>query len=256
MRRFLTTLTSVLAAAGVLSACSSNTADAPSPDATQLDVFAAASTRVLSDDFADLAAELDRPAELVIQNAGSSALVQQLVDGAPADVLITADERTMNQAVNQGVVEAPEVVASNYLVLVVPADNTAGITGFDESLLDATVVVCDEQVPCGAASARLIDAALPSLTPASLEANVTDTLGKVTSGGADAALVYASDALAAGDAVRTFDIPGADAAPNHYLAAVVSTSEKKEEAADFLKALRSTAADEAWSNHGFNPVTN
>ncbi|WP_192796157.1 MULTISPECIES: molybdate ABC transporter substrate-binding protein [Corynebacterium] len=255
MRKILTTLSSVFVAAGVLSACSSSPTDVPGGDATQLDVFAAASTRVLNDDFANLGSELDNPAELVIHNAGSSALVQQLVDGAPADVLITADERTMNRAVEQGVVDSPEVIASNYLVLVVPADNPGKITGFDESLLDATVVLCDEQVPCGAASKTLIDATLPSLQPASLESNVTDTLGKVTSGGADAALVYASDAIAAGDAVRTFEIPGAEASPNRYLAAVVARSEKKPEAAAFVQALHSSDADEAWSRHGFSPAS-
>ena len=64
-----------------------------------------------------------------------------------------------------------------------------------------------------------------------------------------------ADRIAAGDAVRTFEIPGAEASPNRYLAAVVAQSEKKPEAAAFVRALHSSAADEAWSRHGFSPAS-
>lgn len=58
----------------------------------------------------------------------------------------------------------------------------------------------------------------------SLEHNVTDTLGKVTSGEADAAFVYRADVAAAGDAVETIDIPHAEEYRNAIMAAVVTST--------------------------------
>ncbi|MFD0866453.1 substrate-binding domain-containing protein, partial [Tessaracoccus lubricantis] len=81
---------------------------------------------------------------------GSSGLVDQLAAGAPADVFASADRRTMDRAVGEGLIDGePRMFATNHLVLVVPTGNPAAVTGFDASLDGAKLVVCAPEVPCG-----------------------------------------------------------------------------------------------------------
>lgn len=208
-----------LAATLALAACGGAEEDAPAGG--ELTVFAAASLSTVYTDLAGLFAEQHPGAEVRFSFAGSSDLVAQLAAGAPADVLATADEQTMDRAVAEGVVEGePTVVASNELTLVTPAGNPAGVTGLDGSLDGAALVVCAPQVPCGAATATLADRLGLTLEPVSEEGSVTDVLGKVTSGQADAGLVYRTDAVTAGDAVEVVPVDGADAVVNRYPIAV------------------------------------
>lgn len=224
-----TALALLLPVTAALAACSpggtgaGTAAGAESSDVgSELTVLAAASLVDVAEQVS-AAVEAEHPGLAVsLSLGGSSDLVSQVVAGAPADVLVTADETTMGRAVTEGVVEAPVVVALNHPVLVVPAGNPAGVTGLDDSLADAVLVVCAPQVPCGAAAAQLADRAGVTLAPASEEPNVTDTLGKVTSGQADAGIVYATDARRAGDAVETVPVPGAEQVINRYPAAVVA----------------------------------
>lgn len=213
-------------------------------------VFGAASTRVINEGFQDLS-----PNHLTFVNAGSTDLVQQLKDGAEADVLITADRRSMEAAVDAGVARAPQEVAFNSMVLVVPKGNPAGIESVDDVQREGVnLVLCDAQVPCGATAQDLIRANTLSVQPVSLEHNVTDTLGKVTSGEADAAFVYRTDAQAAGDAVETIDIPHAEDYRNAIMAAVVTSTARDNDASQLVALLRSAEMAKVWSEHGFTPA--
>lgn len=154
---------------------------------------------------------------------GSCGLVDQLAGGARADVLASADRRTMDRAVELGLIDGePRMFATNHLVLVTPPDNPAHVTGLDSSLDGVKLVVCAAEVPCGAATQRLADGAGLALRPVSEETSVTNVLGKVTSGEADAALVYATDAADAADDVLAFEVPAARQAPNTYWIAPVT----------------------------------
>ena len=83
--------------------------------------------------------------------------MQQLADGAPGDLFISADQKNMKKAVEAGNAKDPKVVATNSMVMVVPADNPAGITGGEtDTLKNAKVVLCDSQVPCGDISQTLM----------------------------------------------------------------------------------------------------
>ena len=216
--------------------------------APQVIVMGAASTRVLNSDLTDIA-----DADLLFVNAGSSTLVQQLADGAPGDVLLTADQATMDQAVAQGLVTDPQVVATNSMVMVVPAGNPADV-GSSDDLADADVVLCDPQVPCGTVSEALIDEQDIDVTPVSLEHSVSDVLGKVVSGEADAGWVYRTDAQAAGNRVEVIDLPGAEAHPNSIVAAVTGSSTDPAAASAFVSLLRSPEAADVWRDHGFTPA--
>ncbi|MEH0146799.1 molybdate ABC transporter substrate-binding protein [Corynebacterium sp. Q4381] len=213
-------------------------------------VLGAASTRVINGELEALA---DTP--LTFINAGSAALVQQLADGAPGGVLITADKKNMDDAENAGLVNDPREVAHNTMVIAVPAGNPAGIeSAADVAREGVNLVLCDENVPCGAVARTLLDANGITVKPASREHNVTDTLGKVTSGEADAAVVYRTDAIAAGEAVETVEIPFAEDHPNSLYAAVVSASTRPDEAAALVALLTSAPMAAVWQDHGFTPA--
>lgn len=220
----------------------------------QLTVFAAAS---LSGAFSDIAEDFEsaHPGVAIrLGFDGSPGLVDQLVGGAPADVFASADAPTMDRAVAEGLVAGePTPLATNVLTLITPPGNPAGITGLDVSLDGARLVVCAEAVPCGAAARVLADAAGVELSPVSEESTVTDVRGKVTSGEADAGIVYATDARAVADRVEQVPIAGADAAPNVYPVAVLDRAADAEMARRFVDTVTGPEGRAALAEHGFGP---
>ena len=152
--------------------------------------------------------EADHDATVRFSFGSSTDLAGQAADGAPGDVLATADETSMRVAEAAGVTGDVQPFATNQLVLVTPPGNPAGIHGLAD-LAGATWVRCSDDAPCGKVAAAVLDDHGITARPASLEEDARATLDKVTSGEADAGLVYASDARAAGDSVETITIPGA-----------------------------------------------
>ena len=187
-------------------------------------VFAAAS---LKGTFTELATrfEAEHPGvDVELNFAGSSDLVTQITEGAPADVFASADEKNMATLTDAGLIDpaAPVDFATNVLEIAVPPGNPAGITSFaDLANPAAKVVVCAPQVPCGAATASVEQTTGVDIPAVSEESSVTDVLGKVTSGEADAGLVYVTDIAAAGDAVQGIAFPESANAVNTYPVAVV-----------------------------------
>lgn len=239
-----------------LVACSDSSDEASTSEAlenrVELNLLAASSTRVFNDDLKKQAAEFEPPVGLFINNAGSSTLVQQLVDGAPGDVLITADEKNMNDAKEAGVVNDPVQLASNVMVMVVPSGNPGNINSIEDITDESTFVLCDPQVPCGTVSESIIESKGLDITADSLEHQVADVLGKVTSGEADAGWVYATDAAATGDTVEGIEIEGAEEFTNGIFGAVVSETENPESAQQLLDLLADDF-DKVWKEYGFTP---
>jgi molybdate transport system substrate-binding protein len=157
-------------------------------------------TAMVPSSFASLTEAIDeaRGVEVEWVLASSARLVEQLADGAAADVLITADQETMQVAVETGLVDPPlGLVARNRLVLAVAPGNPAGVASVrDLTNPDLLLGVCAREVPCG----RLAEEAATSLgiTIASdtEEPNVRSLALKIMRGELDAGLVYATDALA------------------------------------------------------------
>jgi molybdate transport system substrate-binding protein len=218
-----------------------------------LTVFAAAS---LKDTFARLASDFEsaHPGVTVSLNfAGSADLVSQITEGAPADVVAFADEKNMAKLTDAKLVDGPpQLFASNTLEIVVPRGNPAGITSFrDLARPGAKVVVCAAQVPCGSAATKIEEATGIALSPVSEESAVTDVLGKVSSGEADAGLVYVTDVEAAGDAVEGIAFPEASGAVNRYPIGVVAASARPELAAEFADLVTGIEGQETLQTAGF-----
>lgn len=211
-------------------------------------VFAASS---LKDAFARIA---DQTPGLAVRFSfdGSNSLVDQLAGGARADVFAAADRAAMDGAAGKGLIEgAPQVFATNALVLVVPKGNPGKVSGLDSSLAGKKLVVCAPAVPCGNATTSLARRLGVRLTPVSEESKVTDVRGKVESGEADAGLVYATDARASADKVEIIPVPGADAVLNDYPIALVKGAANPSGGRAFLEAVRSERGRAVLASYGF-----
>ena len=138
----------------------------------------------------------------------SATLAQQATQGAPADVLATADTTTMDSA-KSAQASTPKIFATNVMVLATPADNPAHVRTFaDLDKSSVKYVVCVPTAPCGAVGQALLDQDHITGKPVSQEVDVKSVLAKLTEGEADAGLVYTTDAVAAGDQVKAIPIPG------------------------------------------------
>lgn len=181
----------------------------------------------------------------------SATLAQQVIEGAPADVLATADQATMDSA-EAALAGEPRVFATNTMVLVTPPDNPAGISGLAD-LADTQWVECVPTAPCGKVAAAILDDAGITAEPVSLEPDVKAVLGKVTEGEADAGLVYATDAKAAGADVATVQIPGAEDHVTTYPIATVDQSGDVDLAQAFVDLVLSAEGSQVLADAGFGP---
>ena len=250
---------SILASAALLAClagCSGGTpTSAPTASAPTgtITVFAAAS---LTEVFTELATrfEAEHPGTTVQSTfAGSSDLVTQITNGAPADVFASADEATIARLDDAGLVAgSPVDIATNTLRIVVPPANPAGITSFaDLAEQGVKTVVCAPAVPCGAATAAVEEASGVELRPVSEESSVSDVLGKVASGEADAGIVYVTDAEAAGDSVTAIALPEAEGIVNTYPISAVRGSSNPALAAEFLEFVSGDEGLEVLADAGF-----
>ena len=246
MRR-LTGLTLVLAL--LLSGCLNNTSGGNARNGS-VTVFAAAS---LKSAFEAMAAEFtsSQGIQVTFSFLGSQDLVANLAGGARADVLATADEKSMARATEQHLADQSTVFAKNTMVLVTPPGNPAGVTGLDASLDGKKLVICDEAVPCGNATATLATTLGVTLHPVSKEQKVSDVVSKIITGEGDAGVVYATDAASAGDQVTVVQIRGADRVVNRYPIAVTAEPTNREGAQKFLDHVLSEAGQRVLADHGF-----
>lgn len=183
---------------------------------------------------------------------GSSTLAQQIDAGAPVDVFAAANTSTMDSVAD--LTAAPEVFARNTLQIVVPAGNPGHVTGLaDLADPDRTVALCAAEVPCGSAAAAAFDAAGLTPAPDTYERDVTATLTKAVLGEVDAALVYRTDVLSAGDAVEGIDLPDAEAAAarNDYPVATLAAAPHPDAARAFVDLVLSAEGRKVLTDAGF-----
>ncbi|HEX6686897.1 MAG TPA: molybdate ABC transporter substrate-binding protein [Candidatus Limnocylindrales bacterium] len=234
MNRFL----AAVAAGGVmlLAGCG------PSPSGMgDVTVFAAAS---LTESFTKIGKDFEAAnpgAKVTFSFAGSSALATQINQGAPADIFASAAPANMKAVTDAGNADGtPVTFVKNQLVIVVPKGNSNSIKGLaDLTKPGVKVALCAEQVPCGAAAKRALDAAKVSLTPVTLEQDVKAALSKVKLGEVDAALVYRTDARSATADVDGIEFPESAGAVNEYPIVLLRNAPNKTAAQAFLTYLRS-----------------
>jgi molybdate transport system substrate-binding protein len=259
MRTALAALT-VLAVAGLVG-CGSGDDTAASPSTASsstgvtgtVTVFAAAS---LTESFTQIGKDFQaaNPGSKVTFNfAGSSALATQINQGAPADVFASAAPKNMQTVTGAGNGDGtPTTFVKNQLVIAVSKGNPKGIKGIaDLTKPGVKVVLCAEQVPCGAAATEALAAADVRIRPVTLEQDVKAALSKVKLGEVDAALVYRTDAKAAASSVDGIQFPESASAINGYPIIVLKNAPNKAGAQAFVAYVRSDRGKTVLSQAGF-----
>jgi molybdate transport system substrate-binding protein len=215
-------------------------------------VFAAAS---LAETFDQVETKIERlypSLDVVMNYGGSSALATQIVEGAPADVFVSASAEAMEPIVDAGLTAHPVDLATNSLVIAVPPGNQGRVSGLpDLANPDLTIALCAVEVPCGALAARVLEAAGVQPSVDSYEQDATAVLTKVELDEVDAALVYRTDVLAAGDRVEGIEFPGAEDATTLYQYAGLTTSANPTAASAFTQYLRGEWMRELLKKVGF-----
>ena len=230
-----------------------STTSTPAKLSGSLDVFAAASLTEAFNDEKTALASSDPALSLTYNFAGSQALVTQIKNGAPADVFASADQKNMQKLIDAGLVEAPKTFARNKLEIAVAPGNPKHITGLADLEKSGVILVLeDPSVPAGNyARQAFTKAALPAPRPASNELDVKSTLAKLTSGDADAVVVYVTDVKAAGSKVAGVQIPDSQNVIATYPIAAIKASKHLTAAEAFVDEVVSGSGQQALQARGF-----
>ena len=198
-----------------------------------IDVYAAASLTTALTSMASAFENVEPDIRIVLNFAGSATLVEQIKQGAPADVVVFADDKQMNDLVENGDVNKDSVatIATNTLTLVVEKGNPLNIKNVSAlASQQIRTVLCDSAQPCGKYAAQILERAKITVQPRSWETSVSGVTQKVTSGEADAGIVYVSDALANASKLDAIPIDASINVVNNYpiasLAELSTTAQK------------------------------
>ena len=208
-------------------------------DEAALDVFAASS---LTDAFAEIEAafEAEHDVDVVLNLGASSALREQILAGAPADVFASANQSNIDAVAGES-----EVFATNRLQIVVPAANPGDVDGIDDLARDELLVgLCAVEVPCGELAQEALDDASVNASVDTEEPDVRSLLAKVAAGELDVGIVYRTDVLAAGGDVRGIDL---DVAATYPIAALTADGDA------FVDFVLGDEGQAILAEHGFGP---
>lgn len=241
-----------------LAACSGGGSDAKA----KLSVFAAASLTEALEEASPQFGE----AEVVHTLDSSGKLRDQIIEGAQADVFISAAQKQMDQLSEQGLIDEASRfdILENKVVLVVPEGNPKGIESFEDLAThlaagDILFAMGNEEVPVGAYTLKIFD--YFGLSEADLAAkgiitygsNVKEVTTFITEATADAGVIYRSDAFSAG--LDEIDVATEEMCGKViYPAAVIASSAQPELAASYLQFLCGDVGRAAFERVGFTPL--
>lgn len=241
----------IAAALTTLAACGGSDTDAAGDKKVVVKVLAAAS---LTEAFTQLETTYEKAhpnTDIQLSFDSSAILVEQLSQGQKADVLATADEKTMAAAQKANLLDGDSrAFATNMLTIVTPAGNAAKVTGLDTM---GKFAICIAAAPCGAAAKELLKLNSISAKPITEEQNVKGVLTKVTLGEVDAGLVYVSDARAAGDKVEIIKTANASEVVNVDPIALLKTASDSKAAKAWIDLVSGQAGQKVLADLGFGP---
>jgi molybdate transport system substrate-binding protein len=191
--------------------------------------------------------------------AGSGTLQQQIEQGAPADIFISAAAAQMDNLQKENLIltDTRQNLLTNTLVLIVPADSAKRITSFSDLALDKVTKVAigdPKSVPAGAYAKQVFDelGITAQVQPKEvLGSAVTQVLTYVETGNVDAGIVYATDALSSSKVIVEAYAPADINAKIVYPVAVIKGSKNPDAAKDYLNFLFSDQAKAIFIKYGF-----
>jgi len=239
-----------------LSACGSSGATSASLSGTA-SVFSAAS---LTDSFKalDTAFQTAHPGTTVQFNfAGSPTLVTQIEQGASAGVFASADTTNMDKLEAEGfILGPPQVFAHNKLEIVVAAGNPKGIAGLADLAKPGVIyITAAPTVPAGKYALQILSNEGVTVTPKSLETDVTSVVSKIELGEADAGIVYVTDVKAAGSKVAGVPIPDSVNVIATYPIVAVKGANNLSLVNAFITYVLSADGQAALQSFGFLPAS-
>ncbi len=270
MRRAARLCVVAVSLALLLAACGGGAEEPASPQEATTDGGASASAAALSGELTVFAAssltdafeaigeqftQANPDVEMVFNFASSSTLASQIVeDGAPADVFASANQTQMDVVDEAGLLAVEsQTLTGNTLEIAVEAGNPLNIQSLkDLARPDVTTVLGAEEVPAGDYARQALDEAGVHVEPVSLEVDVRAVLSRVELGEADAGIVYASDVVAAGDAVGAVPIPHEQNVPASYPIAALTEAPNPQAAGAFVAYLLSDEAQATLTESGFS----
>lgn len=247
----------------MLAGCGSSNASSGS-HTTKLTVFAAASLNKVFPQIASAFQKNHAGVQFTFSFAGSDTLTTQIEQGAPANIFAGASTKYGDELAGKGLIDTPQIFATNKLILILPTANPAHIT----SLKDLTkpglkIVIGDPTVPIGTYTRKVLanldavygpsyaSSVLKNVVSEALE--VTSVVSSVELGDADAGFVYVTDANNAGSQVTRLDLPAAAQAVASYPIAVVKDSQNATTGRQFVTFMMGAQAQALLRNAGFGP---
>jgi molybdate transport system substrate-binding protein len=229
------------------------------PEQTELLVSAAASLQDSLKEFAELYTKIHPEIKLTFNFGASGALQQQIEQGAPTDLFISAGNKQMDALVSKQLMgqDKPVHLLSNSLVVIVPSDSKLHVTAMPDLNSPAVnkIAIGDvETVPAGSYAKEAIsyfklwDGLQPKLVFAK---DVRQVLTYVESGNVDAGFVYRTDALTSQKVKVAFTAEAVSHKAIEYPAAVVKASKHTAEAAQLLSDLHKQNAADIFNKYGF-----
>jgi molybdate transport system substrate-binding protein len=238
MRKMLTLILAFLLVGAA--ACSDDSGDDSAADDTtdgggeteEVVVLAAASLTNAFTEMEGAFEDANPQYDLVFTFDSSSTLATQVTEGGPGDVLATAAESNMDDAVESGNVAGdPVVFTSNSGVIAVPAGSDA-VTTPEDLEGDITLALCAEGVPCRVVADEMFAELGIDPEVDSEEENVSAVVTKLEAGEVDAGVIYVTDDLASDD-IDAIDI-GDVVVTTDYPIATVTDSEGAQAFVDFV----------------------
>jgi molybdate transport system substrate-binding protein len=199
------------------------------------------------------------PKTSVTFNPGSSSTLAtqiQQTDGVGIDTFASADEANMDELVSADLVDGePVVFARNRLVIVTKPGNPKDVKSLADLPNLGVVSLCGDTVPCGRYAAQILqqaDVSIPE-TEVTRGVDVKATLDAVTHGDADAAIVYVTDAKAAGRDLTAVAIPDDQNAVAVYPIATLTSSANREVSRAFIDYVTGSKGQAVLKSYGFLP---
>lgn len=191
--------------------------------------------------------------DVVLNIGGSSALREQILAGAPADVFASANTSNMGLVVDAGdVAGEPAIFARNRLEIAVPVGNPGSVLGLADFARDGLLIgLCSESVPCGDYGRQVLQNAgvIPAVDTE--EPNVRALLTKIEVGELDAGIVYETDVASTDGGVDGVEIPDGDNVHADYPIAVLAEAPNADGAAAFVGFVLSEEGRAILADHGF-----
>lgn len=259
LKKLAWSLSLILIFSVLVSGCSTNQASETMKEKVELTVSAAVS---LTDALTELKTSFEKEhsdVTLTYNFASSGKLVQQIEQGAPVDIFISANQSFMNQLEEKKLIDTATraEVAKNVIVLITNKENETTVSSFEQLNKDNVqqMAIGDpDSVPAGKYSKQIFeslqlqDALKDKFVLAS---DVRQVLAYVESGNADFGIVYSSDALIS-DKVKVIATAKSEwHDPIVYPGAVIAGSKHPDAAKTFMDYLTSKKGKNILSKYGF-----